>query len=108
MVERDRKILGWTRGAPMGKLQTIAARAPKIIADLEARAGKLDDRLTALEAKGHGTFDRWEGHLSEQESAVAAAEDAVNQLSNGGPPLDDSSPPSVPFRQPGAGGGAAS
>ena len=85
----------------MSKLQSVAARAPKIVADLEARAEKLDARLTALEAKGNGAFDKWDGHLSEQESAVAVAEDAINRLSNGGPPLDDS------FRQPGAGGGAA-
>ena len=102
----------------MSKLQSVAARAPKIVADLEARAEKLDTRLTALESKGHGTFDKWDGHLSEQESAVAVAEDAINRLSNGGPPLDDSAPSlpeglkvlqaaGAPFREPGAGGGAA-
>lgn len=98
MVARDRHILGWTG---MSKLENIALRAPKIVADLEARAEKLDSRLTALETKGHGAFDKWDGHLSSQEKAVATAEDAINRLSNNGPPLDDSSPP---FRQPGAGG----
>lgn len=90
----------------MSKLQSVAARAPKIVADLEARAEKLDSRLTAIESKGQTTFDKWDGHLNQAEEAVAAAENAINQLSNGGPPLDDSSPP-LPFRQPGAGGSAA-
>ena len=98
----------------MSKLQNIADRAPKIVAALEARADKLDSRLTALETKGNGAFDKWDGHLAEQESAVALAEDAVNRLTNGGPPLEDSGPASreglitgAPFREPGAGGGAA-
>jgi hypothetical protein len=109
MVERDRKILGWTN---MSKLQNIAARAPQIVADLEDAADRLDSRLTALQAKGHTAFGKWNDHLAEQESAIAVAEDAINKLSNGGPPLEGSSPPSpptaaVPFRQPGAGGGAA-
>jgi hypothetical protein len=102
MVARDRKILGWTT---MSKLETIALRAPKIVADLEARAEQLDSRLTALESKGNGAFDKWDGHLASQEKAVAIAEDAINRLSNGAPPLEDSSPP---FQQPGAGGGATS
>ena len=111
MVARDRHILGWNN---VSKLETIALRAPKIVADLEARAEKLDSRLTALESKGHGAFDKWDGHLSSQEKAVSIAEDAINRLSNGAPPLDDLAhdlpgEPSagVPFRQPGAGGGAA-
>ena len=108
MVERDRERLGWTT---MSKLQNIADRAPKIVAALEARADKLDSRLTALETRGNGAFDKWDGHLAEQESAVALAEDAVNRLTNGGPPLEDSAPVSpaitgAPFREPGAGGGA--
>lgn len=87
----------------MSKLQTIATRAPQIVADLEAQAEKLDSRLTALESKGNGAFGKWNDHLTAQESAIAVAEDAINRLSNGAPPLDDSSPP---FRPPGAGGGA--
>jgi hypothetical protein len=92
----------------MSKLENIAARAPKIVADLEAQADKLDARLTALESKGNGAFGKWNDHLAAQESAIAVAEDAINKLSNGGPPLEDSQPASPPFRQPGAGGGAAS
>ena len=106
----------------MSKLQNIADRAPRIVAALEARAEKLDSRLTALEKNGNGAFDKWDGHLAEQESAIAVAEDAINKLSNGGPPLDDSGPasreglppvesptalPGRPFREPGAGGGAS-
>ncbi len=102
----------------MSKLQTIATRAPQIVADLEAQAEKLDSRLTALEQKGNGAFGKWNDHLTEQESAISVAEDAINRLSNGAPPLDDSGPASreglpaatiagAPFREPGAGGGAA-
>ena len=106
MVERDRERLRWTK---MSKLQNIATRAPQIVADLEAQAEVLDSRLTALEAKGRGAFGKWNSHLAEQESAIAVAEDAINKLSNGGPPLEDSAPasPGHPFREPGAGGGAA-
>jgi hypothetical protein len=94
----------------MSKLQSIADRAPKIVAALEDRAGKLDERLTKLESTGNGVFDRWDGHVSEQEKAVAVAEDAINRLSNAEPPSTTAaSPPAAtppPFRQPGAGGGA--
>lgn len=69
----------------MGKLQQIAARAPQVVRALEDRADKLGQRLDALEAKGNSTFDRWASHLSEQESAVSEAENAINQLSNGAP-----------------------
>lgn len=108
MVERDRERLGWTG---MSKLENIAARAPRIVADLEAQADKLDARLTALETKGNGAFGKWNEHLAAQESAISVAEAAINQLSNGGPPLEGSPPVSpgaptagAPFREPGAGG----
>jgi hypothetical protein len=105
MVARDRERLGWNN---VSKLENIALRAPKIVADLEARAEQLDSRLTALESKGNGAFDKWDGHLASQEKAVAVAEDAINRLSNGAPPLDDLAhdSPGAPFHEPGAGGGA--
>jgi hypothetical protein len=102
LVERDRRIY---REITMTKLQNLADRAPKIMADLEARAGTLDERLSKIEAKGHGAFDKWDGHLDAQEKAIAVAENAINQLSNS-PPLEDS-PPEPQFQQPGAGNGAA-
>lgn len=96
MVERDRRIYRFQ----MSKLQNFAARAPKILADLEKRADALDPQLTKLETTGHETFDRWKNHIDETGKAIAQAQDAINALSNGGPPLDDS------FREPGAGAGA--
>lgn len=69
----------------MGKLQQIAARAPAVVKSLEDRADKLGQRLDGLEKRGNDTFDRWDGHLTEQEQAVGQAEDAINQLSNGAP-----------------------
>lgn len=87
----------------MSKLENIASKAPQILAGLEARADKLDQRLTRLDERGHGTFDKWESHLDKQDQAVTAAENAINQLSNS--PLEDS-PSEPPFRPPGAGDGA--
>lgn len=69
----------------MGKLAQIAQRAPQVVKELEARADKLGPRLDALEKRGNATFDKWEGHLGEQEAAISEAENAINQLSNGAP-----------------------
>lgn len=80
----------------MSKLQNFASRAPKVVADLEARAEKLDPLLTKLESKGHDTFDKWQSHIDQSAKAIADAADAINTLSNGGPPLDDSLPRPFP------------
>ena len=100
LVQRDRRIY---RETMMSKLENVASRAPQILADLEARAEQLDKRLSGLDEKGRSTFARWDSHLDKQDQAVAAAEDAINRLSNS--PLPDS-PPEPPFPQPGAGDGA--
>jgi len=100
MVRRDRQIY---RSTMMSKLENIASRAPQIIAGLEARADELDQRLTKLDKTGQHTFNKWNDHLGNQEKAIAAAEDAINRLSNS--PLPDSAP-EQPFPQPGAGNGA--
>jgi hypothetical protein len=76
----------------MSKLANFADRAPGIIAALEARADTTDARHTALQVRGTSVFDRWDAHADAQAKAIATAEDAINRLSNGAPPLDDSSP----------------
>ena len=88
----------------MSKLQHVASRAPEIVAALEARAEKLDQRLTNLDQKGQATFNKWDDHIDQQDEAITAAENAINQLSNS--PLPGS-PAEQPFPQPGAGNGAA-
>jgi hypothetical protein len=86
LAQFDRKLAkAVTQVNRMGKLQQIAQRAPQVVKNLEDRADKLGQRLDALEKRGGDTFDRWATHLSEQESAVAEAENAINQLSNGAP-----------------------
>lgn len=86
LAQFDRSLAKATQAVNrMGKLQQIAQRAPAVVRGLEDRADKLGQRLDALESKGNSTFDRWATHLSEQESAISEAENAINQLSNGAP-----------------------
>jgi len=85
----------------MSKLQEIATAAPAAVKALEARADKLAGRLSALAKRGDDVFSKWDAHLDEQDTAITAAENAINQLSNA--PLPGSE---QPFRAPGAGNGA--
>lgn len=78
----------------MSKLKALPGLARDTMAELEAHAGLLTDRLTAVKSKGAETFQKWHTELDAAEAVVKDAELAINQLSNGGPPLDGSPKPS--------------
>lgn len=74
----------------MSKLSNFAARAPQILKDLDAQADELSPSLDKLEKTGQDVFTRWKTHIAETSAAIATAQNAINQLSNGAPPLSDS------------------
>lgn len=82
-------------GVPMSasKLLALAERVPRFTKALEDRADALMARLDKVEAAGAAAFDGHNALLDNMERAVEAAEGAVRQLTNGGPPLDGSPPP---------------
>jgi len=71
--------------ALVDKFRTIAARSHAIPKALEARADALAARLDAVETRGDQAFKGHEYFLAGVESGVAAAEDALSQLTNGAP-----------------------
>jgi len=74
----------------MSKLKGLPSFAKGVMAELEERAGELTDRLNAVRSKGDAAFSKWKSEIDTVEQVVLDAENAVNQLSNGGPPLEDS------------------
>ncbi len=67
------------------KFKTLAARAANIPKVLEHRADELSARLDTVEKRGNTAFDGHGRVVDGIESGVAAAEDALNQLTNGAP-----------------------
>lgn len=72
------------------KMATLASRSKAVPAAIEARVDKLLPRLDALEANGNLHLGGLETMVADAETGVAAAEAALRQLTNGGPPLSDS------------------
>ena len=67
------------------KLKALAAKAKKLPADIEAQADALAARIDAVDTRAVNSFGRLRDVLDDADAAVAATEDAVNQLSNGEP-----------------------
>ena len=82
LVERDRRI----EQIRMGKIDEFANGVTDTLADLETRFGGLGARAQKLKEKGETVADRWEQHFEAQAKSLAAAEDAINRLSNVPPP----------------------
>lgn len=75
----------------VAQLTALAGLRKTVVSGLETRAQKLADRLKALEERGNTVMSKHEQALDDTEAEIKEAEDAVNQLSNGGPPLADGS-----------------
>lgn len=69
------------------KMKHLAGRAKAVPASLEALADKHLARLDELETRGNDSFGKLGVVLDATEGGIAAAEDALNQLTNGGDPL---------------------
>lgn len=74
-----------TTMALQDKLKLLAARAKKLPADIEAAADKLSARIDSVDTRALASFASMHSVLDDAEKAVAATEDAANQLTNGGP-----------------------
>lgn len=66
----------------MSRLDEFASSIPQTVADLENSFSSLQDQVTALNLKGKAVHDRWKAFLDAQQQSVAAAEAAINKLSN--------------------------
>jgi hypothetical protein len=71
----------------------LADRHRTILAKLNQRADALVQRLEALDVRGNKAMTDHESVLNEAEVSIAMVEDTINQLTNGGPPLDDTPKP---------------
>lgn len=78
MVERDRRM----ELVRMGKIDEFANGVTDTLADLEQRFGGLGAKAQALKEKGETVAGRWEQHFEAQAKSLAAAEDAINRISN--------------------------
>jgi hypothetical protein len=70
------------------KFAMLADRSKAIPVALAEKADKLHERMDALQARGNKAFAGLDAVLTDAEHGVAAAEDAVNQLTNGGSVID--------------------
>lgn len=84
-----RAIVEGRRMSLADKMARLAERSQAVPAAIEARVDKLLPRLDALEASGNTHVGGLEAVVTDAEKGVAAAEQAMRKLTNGGPPLSD-------------------
>lgn len=72
------------------KLQALSSKLRDVTQQIEARAEKLSSRLDVADGKSADADARAHAELDKIEQAVRSVEDLVNQMSNGGPPLEGS------------------
>lgn len=73
------------------KMKRLAERSTSVPKSLDAWADEHLAKFDALENRGKEAFSKLGTVMADVESGVSAAEDALNQLTNGGPagPLPD-------------------
>jgi hypothetical protein len=64
----------------MGKIDEFAANCD--LTDLENAFGALSDRARAVKERGAEVKQRWADYFDEKDKSIAAAENAINKLSN--------------------------
>lgn len=70
-------------------LKALADRYATVTGGLSSRAGQLMERLDRAEKRGHTAMDAQNAELDKMEKYISQVEDFTNQISNGGPALDD-------------------
>lgn len=75
------------------KFKALADRAKKLPADLEKQADAVSRRLDDLDRRGVNAFGAMHVSLDDVEAGVTATEDLVNQLTNGGPQIENKAVP---------------
>lgn len=71
------------------KLQQAAGVAQRVVADIEAEADAVIAEEAAIRKQKEEAFAPHKALLAESKTELQAVKDALNLLSNGGPPLDD-------------------
>ena len=67
---------------PMGHLDSFAEDVNDTVADLNNQFEALNARKQALRERGSEIAGRWANHFATQEASLAAAEAALNRISN--------------------------
>jgi hypothetical protein len=67
------------------KMKRLAERSTSVPRSLDAWADEHLAKFDALESRGKEAFGKLGQVMADVESGVSAAEDALNQLTNGGP-----------------------
>jgi hypothetical protein len=76
------------------KLALLSAAGPRLVRSVTERTDELLRRVEATELRSVKVFAQQHANLDAIEAGVGMVDDALNQLSNGGPPLDGSTKPS--------------
>jgi hypothetical protein len=79
------------------KLQQAAGVAPRVMADIEAEADALIAEESEIKRQKDEAFAPHREVLAESRTELQAVKDALNLMSNGGPPLDDDEPNVTPL-----------
>ena len=69
------------------KMRALADHAKQLPADLKSQVDVVSARLTKIGQRGTAALGGMHAALDEVDAGVAATEDAINQLTNGGPEL---------------------
>lgn len=86
-----KELGGAKRGSFMTpKLQTLAGKLRDVTQSIEQRTEKLVGRLESVDRKHAEADAKAHAEVDKIEEAVRGVEDLVNQMSNGGPPLEGS------------------
>jgi hypothetical protein len=73
------------------KFRDMAERVKALPQRLDDRASQIIARMDSLENRGGAAIEGMTAELDKVEQGVRASEDALNQMTNGGPDLSDSS-----------------
>jgi hypothetical protein len=84
----------------MGKIDEFAGSVNETLAGIEDDFGGLSIKAQALKDKGAEVAQRWKQHFAAQANALAAAEAAINKVSNAPLPVKASSGISGEVKEP--------
>jgi hypothetical protein len=76
------------------KLAALAAAIPRLVQGVTERTDALVRRVEGTEQKTIAVFAAKHAQIDKLEAGVALVDKALDQISNGGPPLDGSTPQS--------------
>jgi hypothetical protein len=78
-----------TSETPMSAgMRRLTGLTESLVREMDAKAGALADRLQKARDRSSEALGKFDAYVGSVEAAAQEAEDTINQLTNGAPPLD--------------------